>query len=231
MAAFPNDLRIVFDLDDTLHSERDFAISGFRAAAVWAERNLGLSGLDGDLIAFLDQGHLGAVFELALRARKPSFAASELAGLRTAYHDHTPAIELYSDVAPVLAAIGTPLGLITDGRATMQRNKVRALGLEQRFAEIVYTDALGPGRQFFKPHKLAYELIAQRLGGAGLRFVYVGDNPAKDFVVPNAMGWSSIMIERPNRIHAAANAAPGGAPRAVIRSLSELAATLETLKA
>src|SRR5918996_433557 len=32
---------VVFDLDDTLYSERDYAISGFRAVASWAAGHFG----------------------------------------------------------------------------------------------------------------------------------------------------------------------------------------------
>jgi putative hydrolase of the HAD superfamily len=107
----------------------------------------------------------------------------------------------------------------------MQAKKVTALGIAAHFREIVYTDALG-GRAFSKPHPRSYELIEQALGGQGHRFVYVGDNPAKDFVVPNARGWTSIMVHRPEaaRIHAGAAVAAGGAPQHTVASLRELPA-------
>jgi putative hydrolase of the HAD superfamily len=34
---------IIFDLDDTLYSERDFVLSGFKTVATWASVNLGIS--------------------------------------------------------------------------------------------------------------------------------------------------------------------------------------------
>ncbi len=66
------------------------------------------------------------------------------------------------------------------------------------------------------------------MGAGAERFVYVGDNPAKDFVVPNARGWISVMVERPGhrRIHAAAQVAEGGAPQHTVASLAELPAVL-----
>jgi putative hydrolase of the HAD superfamily len=191
-AGFPDNVRLVFDLDDTLHSERLYALSGFNAAAAWAERELGVEGLAHEMTTLLDQGHLGAVFERALKKQKPDFSAAELERLRFAYRDHTPAISVYDDVMPLLNAVTSPMGMITDGSHGMQTRKVEALGLRERFAEIVYTGALGPGRAFIKPHPRAYEMIEAQLGGDGVRMVYVGDNPAKDFVVPNARGWLSV---------------------------------------
>ena len=221
-------LRVVFDLDDTLYPERDYAISGFRAAGRWAEATLGILGLDEDMTRLLDEGHLGALFAMALAARLPDHTDEHLDGLRRAYRHNEPEISLFEDAHGALdrfAAAG-PIGLITDGTLVMQQSKVRALALAPRFREIVYTDALGPDRAYFKPHPRAYERMEEALGGPGDRFVYVGDNPSKDFVAPNARGWTTVWIDRPGRIHAAAKVAAGGEPHHKIASLDELAGLL-----
>jgi putative hydrolase of the HAD superfamily len=223
------DLVLVFDLDDTLYPERQFAISGFEAAAHWARANLGIDGLAGQLLALLDQGHLGNVFTIALARRLPDHRPEDLAGLIEAYRTHDPVLELFADAnwaLPHFAARGR-LGLITDGTHSVQARKVAALGIGGHFQAIVYTDALG-GRRFAKPHPEAYCRIERALGTRGDTFVYVADNPAKDFVVPNARGWISIMVSRPGhrRIHAGAPTAVGGAPRHAIASLAELPAVL-----
>ena len=108
-----------------------------------------------------------------------------------------------------------------------QARKVAALGIAPHFREIVYTDALG-GRTFSKPHPRSYELVEAALGAAGDRLIYVGDNPSKDFIVPNARGWTSVMVHRPEhrRIHVGAQVAAGGAPQHTIASLTELPAVL-----
>ena len=105
----------------------------------------------------------------------------------------------------------------------MQARKVRALALEQRFARIVFTDVLGPDRAYFKPHRRPFETMAAALGEPGDRYVYVGDNPGKDFVAPNAMGWTSVLVHRDHpRIHDVGKVAPGGAPQHTIAALTEL---------
>lgn len=221
------DLHVVFDLDDTLYPERDYALSGFRAAARWAEAELGIAGLDADMTRLLDAGHLGQLFGMALAQRKPDHAPEHLQGLLAAYRDHEPVLTLFPDAAAVLDHLAgrVKLGLITDGHHPTQMTKVRALALAPRFAEIVYTQALG-GRAYHKPHPRSYEIVEAALGRPGDRFVYVGDNPSKDFVTPNARGWTSVMIERPGRIHAGAQVAAGGAPQHTVRALTELPALL-----
>ena len=56
-------LVLVFDLDDTLYPERQFALSGFTAAGRWAAAELGIAGLAADMTRLLDGGHLGALFK------------------------------------------------------------------------------------------------------------------------------------------------------------------------
>jgi len=220
-----SELILVFDLDDTLYPERQFALSGFAAAGRWAEAELGVAGLARDMTRLLDGGYLGELFRIALAERMPDYAPEHLAGLVSAYRNHDPELSLFADAAWALAhfAPRTKLGLITDGTHHVQAKKVAALGIARHFRAIVYTHALG-GRHYAKPHPRSYEMVEAALGAAGDRLVYIGDNPSKDFIQPNARGWISIMVERPasRRIHASAKAAPGGAPQHSIASLTEL---------
>ena len=222
---------LVFDLDDTLYPERSHAVGGFRAAGEWARSALGIEGLEDDLTRHLDDGRLGQSFVLALAARRPGYSPDELQSLIRAWREHVPSLALFPDAARLLERLdGRPLGLITDGSAQIQRGKVAALAIARHFHTIVYTGALGPDRAFHKPHPKSYLMMEAALGQPGDRFVYVGDNPSKDCVTPNARGWTSVMIVRPehagHRIHKAASVAVGGAPHLKIESLDELAPRL-----
>jgi len=238
--------RLVFDLDDTLYPERQFALSGFRAAAHWARETLGqpLEGLENEMAGLLDEGHLGGLFGQVLGNRLGAEAAERhREAFIAAWRDHEPEIALFDDAHRCLTGLGLlgpgvlggaalpPVGLISDGTASMQAAKVRALGLDGAFAHVVFTHGLG-GRQFAKPHPASFEAMEQALGAPGITLVYIGDNPSKDFVTPNARGWLSVQIDRPEaesghrRIHHAAATAPGGAPQRHIRSLDELAEVL-----
>ncbi len=223
---------LVFDLDDTLYSERQFAISGFRACERWLETRFGVGGVVEDMTRLLDDGHMRSLFEISLASRVPGQTPELVEAFIDIYRLHPPEIELYPDAAWALdhfEALG-PLGLITDGQAEVQSSKVNALAIAGRFHHIIYTHALG-GRAFSKPHPLAFEQMEQALSGQVGRFVYVGDNPAKDFVVPNARGWISVQVLRPQRIHARAQPAIGGQAQYVVEQLTELPGLLATLDA
>lgn len=221
---------IVFDLDDTLYSERQFAVSGFRACERWLEEKFGVGSVVEEMTRLLDDGHMRSLFELVMAARVPGLSPRDVEDFIDIYRLHTPEITLYPDAERALdrfCAEG-PIGLITDGQHEVQSAKVEALDIAHRFHHIVYTSALG-GRSFSKPHPLSYEQMEAALKRAGAgdgRFVYVGDNPAKDFLTPNHRGWLSIQVLRPQRIHSRAVAVEGGAARHVIETLDDLAAVL-----
>lgn len=222
-------LRIVFDLDDTLYPERDFARSGFNAAGRHAFERFGIKGLAEDMQALLESGHRGNLFGLSLKAKRPEATPEEIAELHELYRRHEPSgLKLFEDGACALDhyARQGELGLITDGHLVMQSGKVNGLGIAHRFKEIVYTDTLAPGRSMAKPHARAFQLISAALGQPGDRFVYIGDNPSKDFVAPNALGWITVWIDRPGGIHHGAKIAPGGAPQLTVQSLHELPGVL-----
>ena len=162
-----SDLVLVFDLDDTLYPEREFALSGFRAAGRWAAAELGIDGLDAEMTRLLDDGHLGKLFTIALAEKAPSHTPEQLAGLLEAYRNHEPQLVLFEDAAWALShfADKARLGMITDGTHAMQARKVAALGIAPRFQEIVYTHALG-GREFSKPHPAQRTGLGQRDGRA-----------------------------------------------------------------
>src|SRR4029077_13935827 len=126
---------LVFDLDDTLYPERQFALSGFAAAERWAQSNLGLTGLAADMTRLLDQGHLGQLFRLALSQHLPEHEPEHLADLITAYRNHAPTLTLFDDASWALSHFPSrlQLGLITDGTHGVQRRKVEALGIASHF--------------------------------------------------------------------------------------------------
>jgi putative hydrolase of the HAD superfamily len=221
-------LHVIFDLDDTLYPERQYALGGFAAVGDWAARELGAQGIAARLTQLLDQGYLGAAFRMALAEQVPDVSDVHLRSAMNAYADHAPALTLFDDAAEALDYwAGHSLGLITDGNPRTQAAKVAALGLAPRFAKVVLTGALAPRGEMHKPHRRAYEIIeTTRRQSPGDHFVYVGDNPKKDFVAPNAMGWTTVLVDRPawreTRIHPLGAAPEGGEPQHTIESLEGL---------
>jgi putative hydrolase of the HAD superfamily len=221
-------LRLVFDLDDTLYPERQYALGGFAAVGEWAEREFGAQGVATRLTQLLDQGYLGAAFQMALKEQVPDLTDVHVRAAMKVYGDHTPALSLFDDAAEALDYWAErPLALITDGNPKTQAAKVAALTLAPRFAKIVLTGALAPKGEMHKPHRRAYEIIeATQRTSADDHFVYIGDNPKKDFLAPNAMGWTTVMVDRPasraTRIHPLSVAPDGGEPQHTIESLAKL---------
>lgn len=202
MPSSPAD-RVVFDLDDTLYLERDFALSGFRAVGEAVQARHGVAGFGDHCTADFHGGRRGDIFNRAL-AQFGLAGALDVPALVEIYRGHAPDIALCPDALRWLDLHGGGFGLITDGPEAMQRGKIEALGLERRIGLLIPTGQWPDG--FCKPHARAFELAEAEAGGP---CVYVADNAAKDFVTPNRMGWLTVQLLRPERVH------PGHAPDAL----------------
>lgn len=214
---------VVFDLDDTLYPEREYAFSGFAAVAAAFQDRLGdPEEAAADMRRLFDTAHRRRVFNAVLASRGLPEDDRLIHGMIEAYRAHPPAISLYSDAEAALSRLRglCKLGLITDGPAVMQRAKVEALALADRLDAVILTDELGP--EFGKPHPRAFELAAHQLPAAPAECVYVADNVAKDFVAPNQLGWTTIHIQRPGGVHGGLPPAPGGAPDHALDTLDHL---------
>ncbi|MFQ5491122.1 MAG: HAD family hydrolase [Phycisphaerae bacterium] len=214
---------LVFDLDDTLYLERDFVFSGYEAVArAFADE------LDApfDLLERMKQ-----LFDSPDRGRVYNVIADQLGHpdpdalvprMIDTYRNHPPNIQLQPDAAAALTRLAgrCRLGLISDGPATMQANKVRTLGLDSRLDEIILTDQWG--REFWKPHPRAFQEMAQKLDVPPTACLYVADNPAKDFLAPNALGWTTVQIRRPGGIYHDNTPAKDGHPQRAIDTLDAI---------
>lgn len=216
----------VFDLDDTLFKERDFVTSSFRVIAREADRR-GIISYE-KALAILCAGRDGGMAFSSLAeevaARAPGCGLTEEWMVNT-YRTHTPDIKLDDATELVLAALrerGETLGLITDGRSNTQRAKIKALGLE-RFIEprnILVSGETG----FDKTHREPFDMIMMR-NPAERRYVYVGDNSAKDFIWPNKLGWLTVQLDDADgvNIHPQSSDRPAAfLPQRHIGSLSQL---------
>lgn len=196
-----HDLRLILDLDDTLYAERDYVRSGFDAVGRYSARHLGHTDFGERCWHLFLDNRRERIFDDVLTELLGHADRNIISRLVDVYRNHSPQIALSDDAQRLLQrarADGAPLGLITDGHAVSQHAKLEALGLKQHLAAYVVTADLAGDRQ--KPHPAAFELLQQELGPAG-HFAYIADNPAKDFLAPNALGWLSIRIRRPEGIY------------------------------
>ena len=110
------------------------------------------------------------------------------------YRTHEPDIRLPWQSLYTLAVLknrGYTLGLITDGRSLTQRNKIHALGLERFISpELIFiSEEVGSD----KLSGVAFRRIME-ICGAEEGYIYIGDNPQKDFVIPNHLGWQTVCL-------------------------------------
>ena len=195
---------IVFDLDDTLFPEIDYVHSGYRAIGRELERHGIMS--ENEAVGFL-------------------MASDNTAWMVDTYRYHTPDICLGKVTESTLAGLrdkGITLGIITDGRSATQRAKIKALGLD-RFIHadnIVVSSEIGAD----KTSELPFITIAERNPNERM-FMYVGDNPAKDFRWPNSMGWDTVMLlDKGRNIHSQRiNVPPDYRAHHTISSITEIA--------
>lgn len=224
---------VLFDLDDTLYPERSYVESGFRAVAqtlaATAEQQ---DALVQHMFELFIENTVGVFDRLLGRVSDADGAGRTprtVQELVEVYRRHAPKIQLYEDVIPTLKELrrqGIRLGIITDGRAEGQQAKLDALGLAEAVDVVVLTDALGPGRMYWKPHPRGFEIALSKLGVVPRRSVYVGDNPTKDFQAPAQLGMKTVRIHRHDALNLFARNAEGiGAQHDaeyVIESLEQL---------
>ncbi len=219
---------VIFDLDDTLYPERQYAFSGFAAvAAAFADRLGDPAAAAAEMRRLFDTSHRPRVFNAMLEAKGIGDDRDLVAAMVETYRRHRPTISLHEDADDALTKLRGQyrLGIISDGPVYQQEQKVAALGLQARVDEIILTDTLGPG--FGKPHPRAFELMAERLAVQHAECVYVADNPAKDFLAPNALGWLTVQVCRADGIYRDAAAPPGGTAGRTVMTLFELASCLD----
>ena len=176
---------VIFDLDDTLYSEKEYVKSGYKAVSDY----LG-GGYEEKLWIFFEAGKR-AIDELLKELEREK----ENAKVLEVYRSHKPDIHLYPGVAEMivdLKAKGIKVGIITDGRPDGQRNKLDALGLD--VDDVIITDELG-GIQFRKPCDIAFRIMTTRWRLNPADVVYVGDNPAKDFQAAQQLGMRSLWFK------------------------------------
>lgn len=222
---------VIFDLDDTLISEKDYVLSGYRTVA----ENL-CAGLDTDSGIIYDilkkEFEVSAknVFNRLYERLGLSYEEEDIKALVKIYREHEPDIAFFEDVLPALGKLrenGLLPGVLSDGYLVTQRNKAKAVELDKFFDITVFTDELG--KEYWKPSVRGFEVIAQKTGVELKDMVYVGDNPKKDFEIMKSAPIKTVRIMRKDGVYT--DAPYGGECRENkrINSLYELDGILKEL--
>ncbi len=219
-------------MDDTLYDEVDYCNSGFAAVAAVISGHPNFPERKRLYDAFWQQftsGNHTTTFDAALEQLSVSYDDQLIQKMVTIYRRHHPVITLPAETKEVLELLRKNyiLGLVTDGFLPAQELKVQALGIEEYFESIVYTEQLG--REFWKPSPVGFEKIIRKLHQKPENCAYVADNEQKDFMGPNKLGFQTIQLTRPNCLHTQPAAKPEDKADHVIQSLEQLPALLAGL--
>jgi putative hydrolase of the HAD superfamily len=189
---------IVFDLDDTLYSERDFVLSGFRAVANWASLNMSIDSELGyaTLLRLYREGVRNNTFNHWLEIHQID-RPEIITKLLDIYRQHLPQITPFSEAIDLLKTLtgSYQIGLVSDGYLAVQQQKWSSLNLDSFFDAVVFSDKLG--RENWKPSTAPFELVLQQLDVPPQLSVYIGDNPQKDFLGARQLGMSTIQFKHP----------------------------------
>ncbi len=188
---------VIFDLDDTLYSEKDYVRSGFAEVARHFKE---IHNMENKLWDAFVSGKQAINYVLA---QEGMFSDETIDLCLNIYRNHQPKISLYSDANKLLRSLinhGIHLGMITDGRPEGQRAKIDALKIGHCFEKIIITDELG-GESFRKPNTAAFEKMQVYFNVPYESMVYVGDNLKKDFIAPNLLGMDSIYFKNPEGLY------------------------------
>lgn len=175
---------VCFDLDDTLYKEIDYLTSAYNEVAA----TVGHPELVPQMVKWYREGE--NVFQELNQLLCIDTPIDEYLKI---YRNHIPTISLSDGVEDTLNELkhrGVILGLITDGRSVGQRNKIKALKLDRWFddEDIIISEEFGSE----KTDEKNFKYFEQKYPGHS--FVYVGDNPKKDFIVPNHLGWQTVCL-------------------------------------
>jgi putative hydrolase of the HAD superfamily len=204
---------VVFDLDDTLYHEIDYVFSAFSEIA-------GLTG-DQSKEAFAKMKSWFAekadVFSMLIDEYKLKTSKETLISM---YRQHIPDISLVPHAKEVLDDLfshNITMVLVTDGRSTGQRNKIKALNIGHYFTKIYISEEFGAekrsGDVFLEIDHL-YPDPSKTI---------IADNIYKDFAWPERLGWTTIGIRDAGRhIHSQEEMEGAVLPAHYINSFAEL---------
>lgn len=194
---------VIFDLDDTLISEKEYIRSGYKQVAIEIAKKYVL---DKKYVykILLDtfEENPQNVFNRVLDKLSIYYEIEDIKRLVKVYRSHKPEIKLYDDAKYIIETLykrRVKLGIITDGYIITQKNKLEVLGIEKYFEYIIITDELG--REFWKPHRKSYDIMKNKLKVNYDEMIYVGDNVSKDFVTANKLGIETVFINREDGVY------------------------------
>ena len=198
---------VIFDIDDTMISEYDYVMGGYRAVAKRLSQDEDVAMSEDEVfekLKELSKTSYKEVYNRFLDSLGIARDEDRIQELVSVYKHHKPHLKLYDDVRETLDALkakGIKLGIISDGDVARQKNKLKITGLENDFDCVIITDELGD-ISYRKPDERSYIKMAETLGVDFSDMIYVGDNPTKDFFIKTKYPIKTARIIREHGIYA-----------------------------
>ena len=184
---------IVFDLDEVLYDEKTYVISGFRTVSEFLEKD---EAIPKKIIFEYLKRRLKNCRERIFNDLLDNFRIYSQKNLEkciSVYRTHTPKIKLYSDAKDCLKRLKNyPLYIVTDGNKMVQKNKIKALNLENHVKKTILTSNYGLRNS--KPSTFCFQKICDMEKTSPTNLVYIGDDPHKDFVGLKREGFKTIRL-------------------------------------
>ncbi|WP_315077713.1 HAD-IA family hydrolase [uncultured Clostridium sp.] len=192
---------IMFDLDDTLYYEKEYVLCAFEDVANYLgnKYNKNTILLYERMKEIFEKQGRGKIFNIICEENNFNEDINKLINI---YRNCKPKLNLYNDSVEILKWLRRKrykMGIITDGCARVQWNKIKGLDIETLVDRIIVTDDIG--REFWKPHKRSYLDMIDYFDVAKNECIYIGDNPNKDFIGAKELGIKTIRIIRENGDH------------------------------
>lgn len=188
---------VVFDLDDTLYSEKEYVRSGYHEIAKILPF---IKNVEDKLWNFFENKK-SAIDELLISEN--CFSDDLKNKCLEVYRNQEPSLHLYPGVEDMLTKLrkqGFKLGMITDGRPEGQRAKLKSLDIEKYFDKIIITDELG-GIEYRKPNQKSFIIMNDHFGFNYEEMCYIGDNIIKDFNGPLILNMRIIYFKNADGIY------------------------------
>jgi putative hydrolase of the HAD superfamily len=212
---------IFFDIDDTLFPTTEFTAKARRdVISAMIEVGLDVDEREGyeKLLEVIGEygSNYPAHFDRLLEKLRVPYDARYVAAGIVAYHDAKLSMHCYPDTKRTLAALrerGYALGVVSDGLAVKQWDKIIRLGLEHFFDAVVVSEAVGVE----KPDARIFGLALKRFSLKPAQAAYVGDRLDKDVAGAKAAGMVAVHVRRDGK-----GFARGVKPDHAIKRISEL---------
>jgi putative hydrolase of the HAD superfamily len=186
---------VLLDLDDTLFDQSQW-LDG-----AWEATSLAAVPFDVEPTAFASElravcalgSWRGRIIDRALaRLGREDVPVAPLLKAFLSYR--AECLDPYPGVPAALAELGARhrLALITDGAPDGQRDKLRALGLQDAFDVVVLSDLLG--RAHRKPSPRPFQTALSLLGVPRDAALMVGDRPDKDVLGATRAGLAAVRV-------------------------------------